>query len=140
MDAQPLSFIKARSGVPSFWRDTQTREMLRPQRFRSHVACRGWTSTPSLESRGGAELEADPPGAGPGRGSSATPGGRAAGQSAHCGAERSHRGEVMFRVPLCTLLPLLALLQLLGTAHGDYVSLRCHRAGTLRRWEAGRGR
>lgn len=46
----------------------------------------------------------------------------------------------MLRVPLCTQLPLLALLPLLGAAHGVYVSLRCHRAGTLRRREAGRGR
>lgn len=46
---------------------------------------------------------------------------------------------VMLRVPLCTLLLLPAPL-LLGAAHGVYVSLRCHRAGTLRRWEAARGR
>lgn len=34
--------------------------------------------------------------------------------------ERSHRGAVMLRVPLCMLLPLLALLQLLGAAHSFY--------------------
>lgn len=34
--------------------------------------------------------------------------------------ERSHRGAVMLRVPVCTLLPLLALLQLLGAAHSFY--------------------
>lgn len=54
--------------------------------------------------------------------------------------ESSNRGAVMLRVPSLTLLPLLALLQLLGAAHSVYVSLQCHRAGTLRRWEAGGGR
>lgn len=44
----------------------------------------------------------------------------------------------MQRIALCTLLLRLAPL-LLGTAHGVRVSLRCHRAGTLRRWEADRG-
>lgn len=46
---------------------------------------------------------------------------------------------VMLRAPLCTLL-LLSASALLGAAHGVYVSLRCHRAGTHRRWEAARGR
>lgn len=34
--------------------------------------------------------------------------------------ELSHRGDVMLRVPQCMLLPLLALLQLLGAAHSFY--------------------
>jgi hypothetical protein len=135
VNGQPLNFIIAHSGVPPFRKETQLWEMHRPQLLLSHVAYRGWTSTRSTEPRGGAEL-----GAGPGIGSSTTPGGAAAGQSAHCLTERPHRGAIMLRVPLCTPLPLLALLQLLGAAHGIYVSLRCHRAGTLRRWEAGRGR
>lgn len=115
--------------------------MLGPQRLRSHVTCRGWTSNPSLEPRGGAELEAGPPGGGVlAEGPQQPP--EVERLSGAPTAERrdSHRGAVMLRILLCKLLPLLALLQLLGTAHGIYVSLRWHRAGTLRRWEAGRGR
>lgn len=55
-NGQPLIFIRDRSRVPPFWRDTQMREMLTPRLLLSHVARRGWTATRSLEPRGGAEL------------------------------------------------------------------------------------